>query len=266
MTWCCREKLFKLSDENWGIVDDEIRRGMARMAAASAWGLGEWSTMSEYVQMIPEDSVEGAFYRSVTAVQGDRYPQARQVGRAGPSNTPTVCILHILMADSPPLVAPPPSLKLISMARDVLDTELTALVGESYNRAYGAMVQVQLLSELEEVIEYKMHPERRDMIWRAWWDRLQVRGRAGGRDAVGGVDLKQPGLQVLSQEHAHALEYFLGEAGLCLASYPQGIQDNIEDWERVLRVHSLVLSPKEEVQALCRYASICRKSGRMVRL
>ena len=62
------------------------------------------------------------------------------------------------------------------MARDVLDTELTALVGESYNRAYGAMVQVQLLSELEEVIEYKMHPERRDMIRRAWWDRLQVRG------------------------------------------------------------------------------------------
>ena len=47
---------------------------------------------------------------------------------------------------------------------------------------------------------------------------------------------------------------------------PQGIQDNIEDWERVLRVHSLVLSPKEEVQALCRYASICRKSGRMVGL
>ena len=49
------------------------------MAAASAWGLGEWSTMSEYVQMIPEDSVEGAFYRAVTAVQGERYPQARQV-------------------------------------------------------------------------------------------------------------------------------------------------------------------------------------------
>ena len=49
------------------------------MAAASAWGLGQWSTMSEYVQMIPEDSVEGAFYRAVTAVQGERYPQARQV-------------------------------------------------------------------------------------------------------------------------------------------------------------------------------------------
>ena len=107
---------------------------------------------------------------------------------------------------SPPFLAPlpPPFLQLISMARDVLDTELTALVGESYNRAYGAMVQVQLLSELEEVIEYKMHPERRDMIRRAWWDRLQVRGGVGGRDAVGGMVLKVPVLQVVSQgTHMH---------------------------------------------------------------
>ena len=32
--------------------------GMAHMRAASAWGLVEWAMMSEYVQMIPEDSVE----------------------------------------------------------------------------------------------------------------------------------------------------------------------------------------------------------------
>lgn len=30
-----------------------------------------------------------------------------------------------------------PSLQSINMARDALDNELTALVGESYNRAYG---------------------------------------------------------------------------------------------------------------------------------
>ena len=28
------------------------------VTAALAWGLVEWSMMSEYVQMIPEDSVE----------------------------------------------------------------------------------------------------------------------------------------------------------------------------------------------------------------
>lgn len=34
----------------------------------------------------------------------------------------------------------------------MLDTELAAMATESYQRAYGAMVQVQMLSELEEVI------------------------------------------------------------------------------------------------------------------
>lgn len=41
--------------------------------------------------------------------------------------------------------------QLIDITRDLLDTELTAMAGESYQRAYGAMVCVQMLAELEEV-------------------------------------------------------------------------------------------------------------------
>ena len=63
---------------------------------------------------------------------------------------------------------------LIDSARDLLDTELTALSGESYQRAYGAMVSVQMLAELEEVIQYKILPERRSPIRKMWWQRLQV--------------------------------------------------------------------------------------------
>ena len=37
------------------------------------------------------------------------------------------------------------------------------------------MVTVQMLSELEEIIQYKLMPERRDAIKESWWDRLQVR-------------------------------------------------------------------------------------------
>jgi FKBP12-rapamycin complex-associated protein len=36
------------------------------------------------------------------------------------------------------------------------------------------MVNVQMLSELEEVIQYKLMPDRRDAIKNMWWDRLQV--------------------------------------------------------------------------------------------
>lgn len=40
-------------------------------------------------------------------------------------------------------------------AAELMATELAALVGESYERAYTDMVRVQQLTELEEVIAYK---------------------------------------------------------------------------------------------------------------
>lgn len=48
-------------------------------------------------------------------------------------------------------------------------------VAESYNRAYGTMVQVQMLSELEEAMQYKLLSERRPIIAQMWWKRLLVR-------------------------------------------------------------------------------------------
>ena len=56
----------------------------------------------------------------------------------------------------------------------MLDTELTSMAGESYQRAYPAMVSVQMLSELEEVIKYQLKPHRQTTIRNMWWHRLQV--------------------------------------------------------------------------------------------
>lgn len=38
---------------------------------------------------------------------------------------------------------------------EMMSTDLAALVGESYERAYTDMVRVQQLTELEEVVAYK---------------------------------------------------------------------------------------------------------------
>lgn len=43
----------------------------------------------------------------------------------------------------------------IERSRELLGSELAALVGESYERAYGDMVRVQQLTELEEVVRYQ---------------------------------------------------------------------------------------------------------------
>ena len=62
----------------------------------------------------------------------------------------------------------------IDETRDILDTELTGLVGESYNRAYGVMVNIQLLSEMEEICRCLASPERKPQLKKIWWDRLLV--------------------------------------------------------------------------------------------
>ncbi|XP_029434781.1 serine/threonine-protein kinase mTOR isoform X2 [Rhinatrema bivittatum] len=126
--------------EKWTQVNEETQAKMARMAAAAAWGLGQWDSMEEYTCMIPRDTHDGAFYRAVLALHQDLFSLAQQC---------------------------------IDKARDLLDAELTAMAGESYSRAYGAMVSCQMLSELEEVIQYKLVPERREIIRQTWWERLQ---------------------------------------------------------------------------------------------
>uniref|UniRef100_A0A0P4VNQ8 Serine/threonine-protein kinase TOR n=2 Tax=Scylla TaxID=6760 RepID=A0A0P4VNQ8_SCYOL len=176
-------ELYSVACDRWmGTMAEDLRAQMARVASASAWAMGEWSMMEEYSRCIPRDTNEGAFYRAVLAVHKDQHHVAQQY---------------------------------IDTARDLLDTELTAMVGESYQRAYNSMVAVQMLAELEEVIQYKLVPERRLPITHIWWERLQ------------------------------------------------GCQRVVEDWQKILQVRSLVLSPQEDMRPWLKFASLCRKSGRL---
>ncbi|CAL1276558.1 unnamed protein product [Larinioides sclopetarius] len=134
-------QLYQLSTETWPTVDDSVKTKMAPIAAAAAWGLGHWESMEEYTRVIPRATTDSAFYQAILSIHHSDFHAAQQF---------------------------------IDKARDLLDTELTALAGESYSRAYGAMVHVQMFSELEEVIQYKLIPERREAIKQKWWDRLQA--------------------------------------------------------------------------------------------
>lgn len=64
--------------EKWTLVNDETQAKMARMAAAAAWGLGQWDSMEEYTCMIPRDTHDGAFYRAVLALHQDLFSLAQQ--------------------------------------------------------------------------------------------------------------------------------------------------------------------------------------------
>ena len=69
-----------MSYERWNNELSEDGRGqMSRVAAASAWAMGQWPMMEDYTKFIPRDTQEGAFYRAVLAVHKDQYHVAQQV-------------------------------------------------------------------------------------------------------------------------------------------------------------------------------------------
>eukprot|EP00887_Chlorella_sp_A99_P006163 scaffold3.g6163.t1 len=118
------DKLLGVCRGAWTRVEPHVRREMAPIAAHAAWQLGDWAGMRLYVDVVNHGASaaatsEGSFLSAVLNVKNCEYGMAsRNVERA----------------------------------RELLGTELAALVGESYERAYGDMVRVQQLTELEEIL------------------------------------------------------------------------------------------------------------------
>nr|XP_022907797.1 target of rapamycin [Onthophagus taurus] len=177
------EDLHNIAEAKFDELSGGNQEKAGRLAAASAWGIHHWTSMEKYVTVIPRETQDGAFYRAILAIHEKQYDEAQ---------------------------------KFIDSARDLLDNELTAMASESYQRAYGAMIMVQMLAELEEVIQYKLVPERRETIRTMWWQRLQAGQRI------------------------------------------------VEDWQRIIQIHSLVLTPHEDMHTWLKYASLCRKNGSLM--
>ena len=122
--------------------EDSVKREIAPLAAHAAWMRGKWQDLAHYLSAMEEGRIETEFLHAVIAVHEADYTKARLY---------------------------------IERTREQLDSELSALVSESYPRAYRVLVAVQQLGELEEVIQYQCSgdAERRSMIIDMWAKRLR---------------------------------------------------------------------------------------------
>ncbi|MBW0475655.1 hypothetical protein O181_015370 [Austropuccinia psidii MF-1] len=138
------ESLSEMAQEHWESSSSEVKRTMAPLAAAAAWGLAQWDSMDSYINVLKSDSAEKAWFKAILSIHRGQHAIAQ---------------------------------KLINKARDTLDTELSTLLGESYSRAYNLVVRVQMLSELEEIIAYKEckddDPSKQEQIQQTWMKRLK---------------------------------------------------------------------------------------------
>jgi FKBP12-rapamycin complex-associated protein len=136
------ESLSTLAQDKWHTSTLEIKRAVAPLAAAAAWGLGKWDLMDDYLSVMKTNTPDRSFFGAILALHRNQFREAGLY---------------------------------VQKAREGLDTELSALVSESYNRAYSVVVRVQMLAELEELIVYKQsnnNPAKQETMRRTWEKRL----------------------------------------------------------------------------------------------
>lgn len=133
------EELSKLASEKWGTAKPEVKKAMAPLAAGAAWGLEQWDEIAQYTSVMKSQSPDKEFYDAILCLHRNNFKKAE---------------VHIFNA------------------RDLLVTELSALVNESYNRAYNVVVRAQIIAELEEIIKYKKLPQNSDkrLTMRETWN------------------------------------------------------------------------------------------------
>ncbi|KAF2473283.1 uncharacterized protein BDR25DRAFT_257609 [Lindgomyces ingoldianus] len=135
--------LATLSREKWATASQEYRKAIAPLAATASWGLGKFADMDAYLSVMKEQSPDRAFFASILNIHNNQFEIATEE---------------------------------ITKARKGLDTELSSLLGESYQRAYLPMIRVQMLAELEEIIQYKQNDgnlEKQASMRNTWMKRLK---------------------------------------------------------------------------------------------
>lgn len=100
-------------------------------------------------------------------------------------------------------------------ARDLLGTDLAALVGESYERAYADMLRVQQLAELEEILAVKREEEE------------EAAGGSGGAGLGGLAGGYLPLAAGAMRGRALMQDMWAGRL--------RGVQRNVEVWQALLR-------------------------------
>ena len=159
------------------------QKKVLRMCAEAAWRLVRWDDLEKY----SSELVHGqSSPQSVVAVAT---PTGAVGGRDG--FVPIVdfegaffsAVLHIHRKEWTTAA------EAIDAARKAMDSRFTALMAESYNRAYPSMVTAQTLAEMEEIIEFRKieqslqapysHPanfpgcqEARERLLSVWRERL----------------------------------------------------------------------------------------------
>jgi tetratricopeptide (TPR) repeat protein len=195
-----------------------------RMCAEASWRLGRWDDLEKYSSELVHaqgNPVVGNFTaHSSSPTRDGNFPRIDFEGAFYSA------VLHIhraewrMAADA------------IDAARQAMDGRFTALMAESYNRAYPSMVTAQTLAELEEIIEFL---------------KIERNSQSGAlRHSASGPDLSKSRRLLLSVWRDRLA----------------GCRVDAEVHSSIMAVRSLVLEPTDEVDATLTLSELSREAQR----
>jgi FKBP12-rapamycin complex-associated protein len=97
------DKLSSLAQTMWRTANEDRRNLIAPFGATASWGVNNWEMLEAYLGVMPDQSYDAYFFHAILCLHKNLFAKGQ---------------------------------KFIDLARDSIVAELTALAGESYNRAY----------------------------------------------------------------------------------------------------------------------------------
>ena len=202
-------------------VSARSQKKALRLCAKSAWRLGRWDDLEKFaVELNSSSSLAATTPVPVSAARENAFPRVDFDGSFFSA------VMHIHRKEWALAAAA------IDNARKAMDGRFTALMAESYNRAYPSMVTAQTLAEMEEIIELQKLEEQ----------------------SLGGSHRHPANKPNTGKARQRLLKVWGQRLGGCRA--------DAEVHSSILAVRSLVLGPSEDYKATLMLSDLSRQAER----
>ena len=222
-------KVIDLAKRNWHALSYEsgeaqskrYLRKATKFCAEAAWRLGQWDELETYADQLSNGMYDSSSHR--TTHDGNSLRDSL-LTRADFDGSFYSAILNIHKKEWSRAAGA------IDGARRAMDSRFTALMAESYKRAYPSMVTAQTLSEMEEIVSF-----------RKLEDRAIASGHQHPANRADADEVKQELLSVWKRRIA-------------------GCRVVADVHASILAVRSLVLGPTDDVDGTLALSSLSRQA------
>ena len=222
-------KVIDLAKRNWHALSYEsgeaqskrYLRKATKFCAEAAWRLGQWDELETYADQLSSGMYDASSHR--TTHDGNSLRDV-SLTRADFDGSFYSAILNIHKKEWSRAAGA------IDGARRAMDSRFTALMAESYKRAYPSMVTAQTLSEMEEIVSFRKVE-----------DRAIASGHQHPANRADADEVKQELLSVWKRRIA-------------------GCRVDADVHASILAVRSLVLGPTDDVDGTLALSSLSRQA------